>query len=263
MFIDTHTKGNMKESLEEVLGTKKNAIESILNDELLIERSIDQIISSGKIDSFLFFHFSRRLRTATASKDGLCLFDLLLTDNAFSRFLKAYGITFLRKDEHIILFFQGKEQDLKKHNVPCADRLRCRLGQVKIRQDTCFNGFAIREGLTKNDYFGYLSDVPELIKDICTLLGIKRLGQDYWKNSDYYCFEYKVPVKFVIFDDLGDSATERDKIHFFLNSIYKRLRMHVECGFDNHDDDNLIIRLPDQMNMRQEWFASKEAINIS
>ena len=138
--------------------------------------------------------------------------------------------------------------------------LRSRLGYIKGREDFCFNGFAFKDLLYKNDYARSLYGVPEFIGVLAEYLRYGKLASDYFAHSHYCCYEYRVPLERVLFDD-NDSMSQGRKETYLLEKILQRLYEYsVRDTRYMWDDDNPILRLADDDIMQAEFFVAKEEI---
>ena len=135
------------------------------------------------------------------------------------------------------------------------------IGNIEFRLETdyCINGFAFREGLEKNDYYSTLSRGPEILYEIYKLLKIDNMIDDYISNSNYYCFEYLIPISKVIFDGYDSCINNLDKTKKFLKEVLKYLYYEM---IGNTASDYLVLRLPDNENLKREWFKRSEKLMI-
>ena len=124
MYIDTHSRESMEESICSILHMHpielRNQLRIIDNtsadDDDYIHR-LDLFIAEHVDtypDEILLFHLARRLHGTEDSKEGRNLADLLLTDNPFSLFLKNYNIEFIKGEQHIDVRYKGNIVDWDK-----------------------------------------------------------------------------------------------------------------------------------------------------
>ena len=87
---------------------------------------------------------------------------------------------------------------------------------------------------------------------------------DYIKNSHYFCFEYIVPINDIIIDG-HDEMDNKEKTYHLLGQCFRHLlkyhRNRLYPDFRD-EDDNVILRLADDVTMKKEWFVSKELITV-
>ena len=137
--------------------------------------------------------------------------------------------------------------------------LRSRLGYNSGREDFCFNGFAFRDLLMKNQYTRQLQGCPEILECLERYLRIKGLAKDYAEKSEYYCFMYKFPIERVIFDGQDDLIVEKKQLHL-LNQVAYRLYQYSGDSRYLYDHDNPILRLKDDDNASVDYLVSSEII---
>ena len=96
------------------------------------------------------YHLSRRLNgTDLCSNNNLE--QLLLEKTPLSEFFKKHGVTFIKGNSHIDMYYNGKLKLLGnefRYSNGNMYYIRSRLGYNK-NQDYCVNGFAYREHLEK------------------------------------------------------------------------------------------------------------------
>ncbi len=206
------------------------------------------------------FHLSRRLvGTDLWVNDNLE--QLLLKESPLSTFLKKYGITFKKKEDHIDILYKGEMQPLDdefRYSGGNMYYLRSRLG-YNTNQDYCVNGLAFRHHLEENYYYRALSLCPEFVQNIEALLDINGMSSDYYRNSKYYCIEYLVPLSEVIFDANYSPESDRDKTVEFLSQAIVRL-YDDWWGSSFSGDQNLRLRLSDYATIKKEWFVCAEEL---
>lgn len=277
MFIDTRTREGMESGISDFLditvdevyqyidyASEKAQIDhwcfntDIFADEL--ETIITDLQPEKEIDELLFFHLSRRLRGTEDDVSGRNLEDLLTTSNALSFFLKKHHIEFVKGKQNIITYYKGREVDWEKCWDGNSAYMKSRLGYFKGREDYCFNGFAFKDLLYKNQYARILYGVPEIIGQLTECLGCRNVDSEYMENSDYYCFEYKVPIDRVKFDDHDDYSRSR-KQWYIVYCVLERLHQYRTSNIKYmYDDDNPILRLDDHDILPSEFFIQKELI---
>lgn len=83
---------------------------------------------------------------------------------------------------------------------------------------------------------------------------------DYSNNSRYYCIEYLIPLSEVIFDLANPPESELEKTLIFLvNAIVRLYKEWRHSSFIC--DDNLILRLEDDVETKKEWFVNAEELH--
>ena len=277
MYIDTHTKDTIQNSICEIFNIEVKELEDlfmkaaresytgIYTDENKLDKILDEFIdnrmSDKNIDQILFFHLGRRINSSCNYLEGKNLFELLLKENEMSLFLKNHEIRFELNDRHLNLYYRDKPISLEGNLDRNVLYLRWRLG-YNDDVDYCFNGFAFRDLIFKNHYALSLYDAPEIISVLSEFLKYPFLKEDYFNNSKYYCFEYLVPIDKIYFDD-NDKMSKLEKQKYLLNRVLNRLYEYsiTESKY-MFDYDNPIIRLSDYDVMQEEYFISKEEITL-
>lgn len=270
-YIDTRTQDYLKQGVMKFLNLTEDEMEQIFKSIYYdtekepwewVRDFISEYIVGETLEYIQMFHLSRRLNDTDLCENNN-LEQLLLEDTSISRFFKKHSVTFKKGEGHIDMFFKGKLQPLdnefhyRRGNIYY---IRSRLG-YNTAQDYCVNGFAFRSYLEENYYFTALSAGPELVQNIESLLNINGMVSDYYKNSKYYCIEYLVPLSEVIFDMNNPPKTDRGKVSEFLcKSILRLYDGWINSSF--LCDENLILRLSDNAEIKPEWFVDAEEILI-
>ena len=270
MYIDTHTKESMEASICNLLNM--NSLE--LHEQLMLldKSSKDEDDFSNNLDLFivekvtmypdeiLLFHLARRLHGAEDEIEGRNLADLLLSENQFSKFMKENGVAFSKGDQHIDVTYKGKIVDWDRCWSGNAGYMKLRLGYYKGREDFCFNGFLLKDLLYKNNYARELSGVPEFLGQLIECLQCKSVGWKYMDNSDYYCYEYKLPMAVVMFDD-HDQYSDSLKKRYLLRCVLQRLHQYQVTSLKYmYDHDNPVLRLADDYTIPSKYYVGREKI---
>ncbi len=270
MFIDTHTKDTMLNSICHLLNiTHIELIKYLILFESETEnygeflQKVDLFIEERvRIypDEVLFFHLTRRLVGTENDIEGRNLANLLLTENSFSLLLKKFDMNFIRGNHHIDLIYKGKLIDWDNCENGNSSYMKSRLGYFEGREDFCFNGFAFEDLLYKNNYARQLYCMPEFLSQIVQCLNCTELGNYYYNNSKYYCFEYKLPLEEVIIDG-KDEYNLHQKQCYIIRSVIERI---YEYQIRNvkfiYDEENPILRLADDSVMEEKYFVNKKII---
>lgn len=270
MYIDTHTKDSMIRSVCEAL--KMSQVE--LQDQLCImekmakddddyyeimNRFVDERLVYPS-DEILFFHFSRRLYGTEDDVEGRNLADLLTTENEFSNLMKKAGLEFLKSEQHIDVLYKGKSVDWDKCYNGNSSYMKSRLGYFKGREDYCFNGFAFKDLLYKNNYARELFWLPEFLGQLIECLGCKSVGKYYMENSKFYCYEYKIPLEHVMFDD-HDAYSYKQKQKYLIKCTLLRINQYQTSDIRYmFDHDNPILRLGDDYTLPAEYYVTREEV---
>ena len=93
-------------------------------------------------------------------------------------------------------------------------------------------------------------------------LQCKALDKYYMENSTYYCYEYKLPLSMVMFDDhdtYSDSLKQKYLISCVLQRLYQYQTSNPRYMFDH---DNPILRLPDDYTIPSNYYVGREMITL-
>lgn len=270
MYIDTHSKESMEKSICGLFHIHSLELREQL---LILDRAasddddyiykLDEFIADKCFaypDEILLFHLSRRLHGTENATEGRNLADLLLSVNPFSSFMNKNGIEFTKNGQHIDVIYKGKMIDWDKCWNGNPSYVKSRLGYFKGREDFCFNGFAMKDLLYKNNYARELSGVPEFLGQLVECMNCKTVGWKYIENSEYYCYEYKLPLSIVMFDDhdnYSDILKQRYLLRCVLQRLYQYQTSNIRYIFDH---DNPILRLADYYTIPSEYYVGREKI---
>lgn len=270
MYIDTHSRESMEKSVCDIF--RMHPLE--LREQLLLMGSVtssnndyinklNEFIANNCIkypEEILLFHLTRRLHGAEEETKGRNLADLLLSVNPFSSFLHENGIDFSKEKQYIDVIYKGKTVDWDKCWNGNPSYMKSRLGYLKGREDFCFNGFALKDLLYRNNYARNLSGLPEFLGQLVECLDCESVGWKYIKNSEYYCYEYKLPIEVVMFDD-HDNYSETLKQRYLLQCVLQRLYQYQTSDISYiFDQDNPVLRLADDYTIPSEYYVGKEKI---
>lgn len=277
MYIDTHTKMSMEHSIcnyLEIVPAELNRLfdqaqqaaqtgswfDCCIFDEIINEFVALKLPNHNYIDQILFYHLSRRLNSECECNIGSNLFDLLTTKNSVSIFLKEHDVEFIPDEGRLELLYKGRKVPLNDSMDSSIPYLKGRLGHNHFRADYCFNGFMLKDLIYRNTYARDLFGAPEFIESLGNFLHRTDLLNDYLENSTYYCFEYKVPLHKVLFDQeekLSNSSKPLYLINRVLHRLFEYYTSDLRYMFDH---SNPIIRLMDDDTMLDKYFISKEEI---
>ena len=274
MFIDTYTRDSMENSIcillsitSERLYDEMNRIGRIAGDDYDVRRKemgvfVGEHLSKELPNEILLFHLSRRLNGTEDDTVGRNLADLLTTDNTFSAMLKKFQIEFYKGTEHIEALYRGNLVNWEKCWKGNSSYMKSRLGYFKGREDFCFNGFAFKDLLYKNNYARSLFETPEFVNRLIECLGCSELGHYYMDQSTYYCYEYKIPFDRVMFDG-HDSYSVDLKQRYLIHCIIERLNDYANTNIRYmYDHDNPILRLADDDTLPDNYCVKKEKITV-
>lgn len=269
MYIDTHSRDGMEKSACQILcmsplelQKQLTRIDEFAGDDDDYISKLDLFIGEKAAvypDEVLLFHLARRLHGTEDALEGCNLADLLLSTNPLSSFLKERGIVFAQSGLHIETFFRGECVDWDSCPEGNSCYMKSRLGYFG-RGDFCFNGFAFKDLLYKNSYARSLSLAPEFLGSLAECLQCEAIEREYMENSDYFCYEYKLPLTDVIFDG-HDNFSVEEKQHRLLRCVLQRLYQYQTIEPERwYDFENLILRLADDYTLPAECCVGRERI---
>ncbi len=269
MYIDTHTQDSMQKSICDLFHIYAVDLQNDLlfitansnNEKEWIEKLNDYITEKCNIypDEILLFHLTRRLHGAEDAVEGRNLADLLLSANPLNLFMNQHDIGFEKNEQHIDVIYKGIRIDWDRRFNGNGKYMKSRLGYIRRGGDFGFNGFAIKDLLFQSIYAKYLSRGPEFIRELATCLDCESVAIDYIKNSEYYCFEYKLPLSVVMFDDHA-KYSYGEKQRYLIRCILQRLYKYQMCELTINDYDELILRLADDYIIPAQYYIGKEKI---
>lgn len=270
MYIDTHSRESMEKSICEIfdmhpleLREQLILLDKTSTDDCDYIHRLNMFIAEKATaypDEILLFHLTRRLYGTENATEGHNLADLLLSINPFSSFLKAHGIEFSKGSQHIEVIYKGKIVNWDKCLKGNSCYMKSRLGYFRGREDFCFNGFAMKDLLYKNSYARELSGVPEFLGQLIECLQCESVGWAYMENSEYFCYEYKLPLSIVLFDE-HDNYSYSMKQQYLLRCVLQRLYQYQTSNLRfMYDHDNPILRLADDYTIPTEYYVGREKI---
>lgn len=270
MIIDTHNKETLENSICAYFQITKEELYDFIIQIHLSPYSIDDMISeyvsdniSTSLDFIQFYHLTRRLHGANLKKSNN-LYDLLLDKTIVSEFLINYGLTFRMEDDHLQLYENGIrfefDDKLDEKSENDIAYIKWRMGYNKDDIDYCVNGFAFRHMLENNSYYNELRHGPEFISKLSQIIGKKEIIEDYYKNSDYYCLEYKIPIDKVIIDENDKIVSKKDKTKLLLEGSLLKLYNIWGNPYYWHDLNNINLRLRDEDIMQEDFLVMAEKI---
>lgn len=274
MYIDTHSKNQMEQSICGILNISSDMLyeelayigSQVENDDNRfleqLEMFIEEHYPTTPPEKVMFFHLARRLKDAEDSITGHNLFDLLTTDNPFSFFMKKHDVEFQIGDGHIDVINRGKLVNWDKCYKGNPSYMKWRLGYFEGRKDFCFNGFAFKDLLYKNDYARSLFRTPEFLGQMITCLERPEIGTAYMHQSSYYCYEYHIPFDRILFDENENYSLGAKRRHL-IRCVIERLNNYANSNIRYmYDRDNPILRLGDSDTLDATFFVSKEKITV-
>ena len=255
----------IEDSLERIFSTYDlpvdDVVEQLCSSNIAPQDAINDFLNHYDfiIEKVSFFHLARRLNNDN-NVEGKTLLELLTTKNPFSDYLQRNGLTFSHNDREnsIILFYHEKEVIIDDYkDKVCSGtipRLKDRLGRNPVK-DYCFNGFIFANNIknSTDSYYIRLKTSPEIIKDLETLLAIKGLASGFNKESQYFCYEYIVPI-----DELFFLATPKRTVKEKTNLIlFNALEILVNNKKGNQISNNIKVGYSDRISVPADYYKKR------
>ena len=234
MYIDTRSEDSIKKSICEYLNIKQN--------------ELDILLKVGDID-YVNKYLSK------FKPKGYNLLELLTKESSLSKFLKKYKIEFVEEQGHLELYYKKNKQDIDYYKN--SEYLKSRLGYNNLK-DYNFCGLAFKDDIYKNIYAMHLSEGPEFLRLLDENFTNINLLQDYKNNSQYYCYEYLIPIEKVVIVEIENQTTEKTQ-KFIVESAIQKLYDYKNGNYIDPDDNPVLI-LKDNDIMQEKYFIGKEKI---
>lgn len=203
-------------------------------------------------DEILLFHYTRRLNSDHSINTGKNLITLLTTTNPFQEFLKEEGLTFQDENNQINVYYQNKLVDIKSDEY-----LSLRFGQGTKTLDYGFNGFMFKDAYDPNGYKTHLEQGPEFLILLTVFLNRKDILKKYYKNSTYYLYQYKIPIKSIIINKYPNLTTKKKAIYV----IKKSMIYLIDHYYDIKEKlENPLVRYRDDKCISSKYFIQREEI---
>ncbi len=209
MDFDTRTYNSIEITISNLLDVDIKYLESYLLGNINFDSSNWYYVfveflkdkCNSKVDScnsFIYFHTLTRRLNIDKSKKACNLRELLLSENEFTSFCNKYRITY-KENKNIDIFLNGEKIDYSQ-DAYLMSRLVTSFG--KEGPDICVNGFLIRENIKDcyPNYYNNLGQCPEFLKKLLSFLDLKEAINDYYKDSTYYIYTYRIPIKEIKLD---------------------------------------------------------------
>lgn len=270
IYIDARNSLSLKRGVIDFLNFSEEELEQVFVTMDSVEEDpydwtksfLEEYGIDSSLDSIQMFHLTRRLNGTDLTTNNN-LEQLLIGETPVSEFFKRYDVTFKKRAGHMEMYYKGYLQPLDDEFYSGPGNMayiKSRLGYFDA-QDYCINGFAFRSHLEMQSYYRSLSRCPELVDNIGRFFEIDNMVVDYSNNSRYYCIEYLIPLSEVIFDLANPPESELEKTLIFLvNAIVRLYKEWRHSSFIC--DDNLILRLEDDVETKKEWFVNAEELQL-
>lgn len=269
MIINTNSISELEESLASYFNITKKEFYSYLETsynrdyEIFKDNLRDGLFKlevSEEIDEIYLYHLSRRLDTN--DKKAYCLRDALVNDTSLKSFLEKYGLIFKNKGDCTEAYYNGELLPLNDESIQNTylGNLSIKLGYSNSSIiDNSFNGFIFKENLKNNsNYYRTLEQCPEFIRVLSYAIDNTDIINDYYDNSNYYCYTYKFPIDEILF--AGEENLDKNKkIEYFIMSL-----CYILIDYNDYKDSyssNHEIHTYNNKSFLEDYFLEIEKYN--
>lgn len=270
MYINTRNKEDIENSLCQVLNINKEGLYEVIEECYnLFQKDHQVFVLDDQFDFFykfveehqvinldqaLLIHLSRRLKD-DKDNNGYSFIDTLAHQTALSDFLKKYGIAF-QYDEYVKLFINSKEIKLDNGDESYSYYyLKNRFGY--LYKDFNFKGYMFGDNIEKSEMYEVHEEGPEFFGYLFLFTDDKFID-DFHEQSEYYKFEYLVPLEMVNFED-SEAMSDTDKQRYIIVNCLQRLYRYV-YDQDMNIYENRILCIEDDIVLSDSYLISKTKI---
>ena len=258
MYINTRSKKDIEKSLCQVLNINKERLYRsmeecynlfqkdhqifVLDDQFDFFYKFVEKNQVEAIDQVMFIHLSRRLK-GDEDNNGYSFVDTLTKKTSLSDFMKKYGIIF-QYDDQMKMLVNGKEVDLDNGDESYSYYyLKNRFGFRY--KDFDFKGYMLGDNIEKTDAYEIHEEGPEFF-GYFFLFTDDQFIDDFYQQSEYYQFEYLVPLEMVDFEDC-DNPSDIDKQRYIIVNCLQRLYRYIYDP-DMNIYENRVISIRDTLS---------------
>lgn len=270
MYINTNSKEDIEESLCQILIIKKEQLyELIKKCHDLFQRDHHVFVIDDQFDFFyrfvekhqvkdidkvLLIHLSRRLQN-DEDNNGYSFVDTLPHQTALSGFLKKYGITF-QHDEYIRMFVNGKEIDFDNGDESYSYYyLKNRFGYHY--KDYNFKGYMFGDNLENSEIYKLHEEGPEFFGYLF-LFTDDQVIDDFYRQSDYYKFEYLVPINMINFEDDNIISNVEKQRHIIVSCLQRLYNYVYDPNMNLYE--NKVMYIEDDKTLSDSFLINKVKI---
>ncbi len=266
MYINTGDISSMERAICQVLNINKKQLDDlfencynsfqrghhifILDDQYDYFKEFVEKYQSIEIDQILFVHLSRRLDD---NNTGYNFVDVLTKGTSLARFFNKYDITF-KYDQYLKVYKNDNEIILEN------DELKYPIKYLKDRfgyfyHNFGFSGFMFNDVITYSEFYEVASEGPEFFGYLFSILDDNRLIDDFYRNSNYYQFEYVVPIEKIYFENYEELSTLEKQQHIIIK-VLQRL-YNYKYDLEMNEIDNVVIVVKDNQNLSENYLVKK------
>lgn len=270
MYINTESKKDIEKSLCKILNINREKLYELIEECYNLFQKDHQVFvlddqfdffykfvethQVENIDKVLLTHLSRRLKN-DEDNNGYNFVDTLTHQTALSDFLRKYGITF-QYDDHIKMLVNGKEIDLDNGDESYSYYyLKNRFGY--LYKDFTFKGYMFGDNIEKSEAYEIHEEGPEFFGYLF-LFTDDQFIDDFYEQSEYYKFEYLVPLEMLNFEDC-ESLSDIDKQRYIIVNCLQRLYRYVYDP-DMNIYENRVMCIGDDITLSDSYLISKTKI---
>lgn len=270
MYINITTKEDIEKSLCKVLNINKERLYElmkecynlfqkehhvfVLDDQFDFFHRFVENHQLKSIDQILLIHLSRRLKHDVDNK-GYNFADTLTHKTALSDYLREYGVTF-EYDDYIKMLVKGREIDLKKEDESYSYYyLKNRFGYNY--KDFNFKGYMFGDNIENSEIYKLHEEGPDFFGYLFLFID-DQLIDEFYRQSDYYKFEYLVPIDMINFED-DNIISNVEKQRYIIVSCIQRLYNYVYDPSMNLFE-NKVIYIEDDMPLSDSFLINKVKI---
>lgn len=270
MYINTRSKDCIEESLCQILNISINKLYSIIEECYnLFQRDHHVFVIDDQFDFFyrfiekyqvkdidkvLLIHLSRRLKN-DKDNQGYSFVNILIENTFLSEFFKRYGITF-QYDKRINMYVNDKEIYLDHDNKSYSYYyLRNRFGYHY--QDFNFKGYMFGDNLENSEIYNLHKEGPEFFGYLF-LFTDDQLIDDFYRQSDYYKFEYLVPIDMINFEDDKIVSNVEKQRHIIVSCLQRLYNYVYDPSMNLYE--NKVMYIEDDKTLSDSFLINKVKI---
>lgn len=270
MYINTGSEDYLEESLCQIINVSKNRLHEIIEEcynlfqknkrIFILDDQYDFFYKFVKnnqvldIDQAMFIHMSRRLKGDKDNK-GYDFVNILTKNTSLSEFLKKYGITF-QYDKRIKMYVNDKEIYLDNDNKSYSYYyLRNRFGYHY--KDFNFKGYMFGDNLENSEIYKLHEEGPEFFGHLF-LFTDDQLIDDFYRQSDYYKFEYLVPIDMINFEDDNIISNVEKQRHIIVSCLQRLYNYVYDPNMNLYE--NKVMYIEDDKALSDSFLINKVKI---
>lgn len=206
------------------------------------------------LDKVLLIHLSRRLKY-TEDNNGYNFVDTLTHKNSLSDFLGKYGITF-QYDGHIKMLVSDRKIDLDNGDESYSYYyLKNRFGY--LYEDFNFKGYMFGDNIENSEIYKLHEEGPEFFGYLF-LFTDDQMIDDFYRESDYYKFEYLVPIDMINFEDDNIISNVEKQRHIIVSCLQRLYNYVYDPNMNLYE--NKVMYIEDDKALSDSFLINKVKI---